>query len=93
MRSKLPLLLLLPLACLVLGLGATSDRPEPGNPGRFQIIAARSGGASPRDTVFRLDTATGKTWQFRSEAVRGHLIEAWFPVRELSELPEAQPEK
>lgn len=55
--------------------------------GRWQLVPAtvetvsRSGSTS-QQRLFRIDTATGRTWVFRSTFFDGKLIEDWSPVEE-----------
>lgn len=76
---------------------ATKDAPEPGTPGRYQLVSAVTetlvdGRAAIRhEQLFRLDTATGQVWKFSSGVEKGKLSEYWIPVSEKGNITNSPP--
>ena len=60
-----------------------------GTPGRYRLISSPvsplglKGTANPDTTVFRIDTATGKTWRYMTGLDKeGKIVNGWLEVAE-----------
>jgi len=67
--------------------------------GRYQLIPARvtvhsTAGVSVTDeTIFRIDTMTGKTWSYSNLLIGDQQIEGWTPVAEAVKIDRKQLEE
>ena len=84
-------LLLFLLAVSIVAIAGDSVPPSPagGSTGRYQLAGGTSPGVKVSEsyqTMFRIDTETGKVWQIQGVPmdVRGHLIPipTWIEVHE-----------
>lgn len=76
---------LLGIALIAIGASIPEDAPSPAAtvPGRYQLQTAV---IDTEPTIFRIDTATGRTWQLIGvpaviQGTRGH-VNGWQPVSE-----------
>jgi hypothetical protein len=77
------------LLLFVLGIAYSQNKgssPNPGNPGKFQIVPAEylymaKGATLKQPGVFRLNTETGETWIYvHLLDDQGKFVEKWSPV-------------
>lgn len=76
---------LIAAAILIFLISYTSRADDP--VGRFQLVPAivETSGMGPTfqtRTVFKIDTATGKTWEYVSTHIKGKLVENWVEIED-----------
>lgn len=78
------------IVLLLAALQAQSPKAQlqPTYPGRYQLVSSPftiwmpKGDTSTETTVFKVDTATGKTWKFEVGKIDGKLINGWTELRQ-----------
>ncbi len=100
-KSKLVLLGTL----LVICVGATGDNPGPGPVGRYQLVPARTYisafvpdapkpvSGSDDYALFRIDTATGRTWVLNRVIITNRPVEVWSELKETKGEEPGRPQK